>query len=79
MSTLDKDNRFSGFYLPGPAAGYSELLTSPLEGSQQDTELVPQPTFSFIVNWKLQGRQQEDIILQVGIPAGHRVTLCVST
>uniref|UniRef100_A0A8C9MGF4 Avidin n=1 Tax=Serinus canaria TaxID=9135 RepID=A0A8C9MGF4_SERCA len=48
------DNRFSGFYLPGPAAGYSELLTSPLEGSQQDTELISQPTFSFTVNWKLQ-------------------------
>uniref|UniRef100_A0A8C9MGE7 Avidin-like n=1 Tax=Serinus canaria TaxID=9135 RepID=A0A8C9MGE7_SERCA len=54
VSTLDKDNRFSGFYLPGPAAGYSELLTSPLEGSQQDTELISQPTFSFTVNWKLQ-------------------------
>uniref|UniRef100_A0A8U8B1I6 Avidin n=1 Tax=Geospiza parvula TaxID=87175 RepID=A0A8U8B1I6_GEOPR len=50
VSTLNEDNRFSGFYLPGPAAGYSELLTSPLEGSQQDTELVPQPTFSFTVN-----------------------------
>ncbi|XP_058680289.1 avidin-like isoform X1 [Ammospiza nelsoni] len=54
VSTLNKDNRFSGFYQPGPAAGYPELLTSPLEGSQQDTELVPQPTFSFTVNWKLQ-------------------------
>ncbi|NWT73690.1 AVID protein, partial [Prunella fulvescens] len=54
VSTLDKDNRFSGFYLPGPAAGYSELLTSPLEGSQQDAGLVPQPTFSFTVNWRLQ-------------------------
>ncbi|XP_032941791.1 avidin-like [Catharus ustulatus] len=52
--TLDKDNRFSGFYLPGPAAGNSELLTSPLEGSQQDTELSPQPIFSFTVNWQLR-------------------------
>ncbi|XP_056370680.1 avidin-like [Oenanthe melanoleuca] len=51
--TLEKDNRFSGFYLPGPAAGSSELLTSPLEGSQQDTGLAPQPTFSFTVNWRL--------------------------
>lgn len=64
VSTLDKDNRFSGFYLPGPAAGYSELLTSPLEGSQQDTGLVPQPTFSFTVNWRLRGRQHEAVILQ---------------
>ncbi|XP_066038419.1 avidin-like [Chamaea fasciata] len=54
VSTLDKDNRFSGFYLPGAAAGYSELLTSPLEGSQQDTEMVPQPIFSFTVNWRLR-------------------------
>lgn len=66
VSTLDKDNRFSGFYLPGPASGYSELLTSPLEGSQQDTGLVPQPIFSFTVNWRLQGRQHWTTILQRG-------------
>ncbi|NWV08884.1 AVID protein, partial [Ptilonorhynchus violaceus] len=54
VSTLGKDSRFSGSYLPGPAAGDSELLTSPLEGSQQDAGLVPQPTFSFIVNWQLR-------------------------
>ncbi|XP_023799983.1 avidin-like [Cyanistes caeruleus] len=52
--TLDKDSRFSGFYLPGPAAGDSQLLTSPLEGSQQDTGLVPQPIFFFTVNWRLR-------------------------
>ncbi|NXY22781.1 AVID protein, partial [Atrichornis clamosus] len=51
MYSLGKDSRFSGTYLPGPAAGNSELLTSPLEGSQQDAGLVPQPTFSFTVNW----------------------------
>lgn len=77
VSTLDKDNRFSGFYLPGPAAGDSELLTSPLEGSQQDTRLVPQPTFYFTVNWQLRGRQQGAIIL-ARMPAGHRVTLCLT-
>ncbi|XP_041275438.1 avidin-like isoform X1 [Onychostruthus taczanowskii] len=54
VSTLDKDNRFSGFYLPGPAAGYSELFTLPLEGSQQDTGLVSQPIFFFTVSWRLQ-------------------------
>uniref|UniRef100_A0A8C5X7M9 Avidin n=1 Tax=Malurus cyaneus samueli TaxID=2593467 RepID=A0A8C5X7M9_9PASS len=54
VSTLGKDSRFSGSYLPGPAAGNSELLTSPLEGSQQDTGLFPQPTFSFTVNWRLR-------------------------
>ncbi|KAM6289896.1 avidin-like [Aegotheles albertisi] len=52
--TLGKDGSFSGSYLPGPTAGNSEILTSPLEGSQQDAELVPQPTFSFTVHWKLQ-------------------------
>ncbi|KAM6294049.1 avidin-like [Aegotheles albertisi] len=52
--TLGKDGSFSGSYLPGPAAGNSEILTSPLEGSQQDAELVLQPTFSFTVHWKLQ-------------------------
>ncbi|NXQ58386.1 AVID protein, partial [Anthoscopus minutus] len=54
---LDKDNRFSGFYLPGPAGGDSELLSSPLEGSQQDAGLVPQPTFFFTVNWQLRDSQ----------------------
>ncbi|NWU41247.1 AVID protein, partial [Hylia prasina] len=63
VSTLDKDNRFSGFYLPGPAAGYPELLTSPLEGSQQDTGLVPQPIFSFTVNWQLQETARTTVFL----------------
>ncbi|NWW32068.1 AVID protein, partial [Panurus biarmicus] len=57
VSTLDKDNRFSGSYLHGPAAGNSEFLSSPLEGSQQDPELAPQPTFSFTVNWRLRDSQ----------------------
>ncbi|NXN82474.1 AVID protein, partial [Bombycilla garrulus] len=63
VSTLDEDNRFSGFYLPGPGAGSSELLTSPLQGSQQDTGLAPQPTFSFTVNWKLRGTTQTTVFL----------------
>ncbi|NXA82744.1 AVID protein, partial [Thryothorus ludovicianus] len=63
VSTLDKGNRFSGVYLPGPAAGNSELLTSPLEGSQQDTELVPQPIFSFTVNWRLRETAQTTVFL----------------
>ncbi|NXS73016.1 AVID protein, partial [Pandion haliaetus] len=54
VSVLGKDGRFSGSYLPGPAAGNPEILTSPLEGSQQDARLVLQPTFSFIVRWQLQ-------------------------
>ncbi|XP_068279973.1 avidin-like [Nyctibius grandis] len=54
VSVLGKDGRFSGSYLPGPAAGDSEILTSPLEGSQQDAWLVPQPTFSFTVHWRLR-------------------------
>ncbi|NXU37607.1 AVID protein, partial [Drymodes brunneopygia] len=60
---LDKDNRFSGFYLPGPAAGDSELLTSPLEGSQQDAGLVPQPTFSFAVDWRLRETARTTVFL----------------
>ncbi|KAM6187711.1 avidin-like [Sarcoramphus papa] len=54
VSVLGKDGSFSGSYLPGPAAGNSEILTSPLEGSQQDARLVPQPTFSFTVRWRLR-------------------------
>ncbi|NXY56083.1 AVID protein, partial [Callaeas wilsoni] len=61
VSTLDK--RFSGFYLPGPAAGDSELLTSPLEGSQQDIGLVPQPIFSFTVNWRLRETARTTVFL----------------
>ncbi|KAM6036250.1 avidin-like [Theristicus caerulescens] len=57
VSVLGEDGRFSGSYLPGPAAGDSEILTSPLEGSQQDAGLVPQPTFSFTVHWRLQGSE----------------------
>ncbi|NXA93077.1 AVID protein, partial [Melanocharis versteri] len=63
VSTLDKDNRFSGFYQPGRAAGDSELLNSPLEGSQQDTGLVPQPTFSFTVNWRLRETARTTVFL----------------
>ncbi|NXT24317.1 AVID protein, partial [Syrrhaptes paradoxus] len=54
VSVLGKDGSFSGSYLPGPAAGNFKILTSPLEGSQQDAELVPHPTFSFTVHWQLQ-------------------------
>ncbi|NWV42821.1 AVID protein, partial [Grantiella picta] len=63
VSTLGKDRRFSGSYLPGPAAGNSELLTSPLEGSQQDTGLVQQPTFSFTVNWQLRETARTTVFL----------------
>ena len=66
VSVLGKDGSFSGSYLPGPAAGNSEILTSPLEGSQQDARLVPQPTFSFTVRWRLRGRQEGAITLQWG-------------
>ncbi|NXS47186.1 AVID protein, partial [Balaeniceps rex] len=52
VSVLGKDGSFSGSYLPGPAVGDSEILSSPLEGSQQDAGLVPQPTFSFTVHWR---------------------------
>ncbi|XP_009871532.1 PREDICTED: avidin-like [Apaloderma vittatum] len=44
---------------PGPAAGSSEILTSPLEGSQQDAALVPQPIFSFTVHWQLRDSETE--------------------
>ncbi|XP_014809388.1 PREDICTED: avidin-like [Calidris pugnax] len=54
VSVLGKDGSFSGSYLPGPATRDSEILTSPLEGSQQDARLVPQPTFSFTVHWQLR-------------------------
>ncbi|XP_069736977.1 avidin-like [Phaenicophaeus curvirostris] len=54
VSVLSEDGRFSGSYLPGPAAGGPEILTSALEGSQQDAGVVPQPTFSFTVHWRLQ-------------------------
>ncbi|KFV11226.1 Avidin, partial [Tauraco erythrolophus] len=54
VSILSKDGRFSGSYLPGFAARDPKILTSPLEGSQQDAGLVPQPTFSFTVQWQLR-------------------------
>ncbi|XP_009941925.1 avidin [Opisthocomus hoazin] len=54
VSILSKDGSFSGSYLPGPAASDPKILTSPLEGSQQDAGLVPQPTFSFTVHWRLR-------------------------
>ncbi|NXY90526.1 AVID protein, partial [Alcedo cyanopectus] len=63
ISVLSKDGSFSGSYLPGPAAGNSEILTSPLEGSQQDTELVLQPIFSFTVHWQLQETAQTTAFL----------------
>ncbi|NWR89531.1 AVID protein, partial [Furnarius figulus] len=63
VSTLDKDSRFSGSYLPGTATGDSEILTSPLEGSQQDAGLVPQPIFSFTVHWQLQETAQTTVFL----------------
>ncbi|NWQ83913.1 AVID protein, partial [Columbina picui] len=56
VSVLSKDGRFSGSYLPGSAASDPQILTSPLEGSQQDTGLVPQPTFSFTVHWRLRAQ-----------------------
>ncbi|NXW60134.1 AVID protein, partial [Eurystomus gularis] len=56
VSVLGKDGSFSGSYLPGPATSDSKMLTSPLEGSQQDTGMVPHPTFSFTVHWRLQAR-----------------------
>ncbi|NXU85129.1 AVID protein, partial [Xiphorhynchus elegans] len=56
VSTLDKESRFSGSYLLGPAVGDSEILISPLEGSQQDAGLVPQPIFSFTVHWQIQAQ-----------------------
>ncbi|KFZ69494.1 Avidin, partial [Podiceps cristatus] len=52
VSILSKDGSFSGSYLPGPAASDPKILTSPLQGSQQDAGLVPQPTFSFTVHWQ---------------------------
>ncbi|XP_059689406.1 avidin-like [Gavia stellata] len=54
VSVLSKDGSFSGSYLLGPADSDSKILTSPLEGSQQDAGLVPQPTFSFTVWWRLR-------------------------
>ncbi|NXA06449.1 AVID protein, partial [Sapayoa aenigma] len=63
VSTLGKDGRFSGSYLPGPVTGHSEILTSPLVGSQQDVGLVPQPTFSFTVHWQLQETDQTTVFL----------------
>lgn len=62
--TVGKDGSFSGSYLPGPAAGNSEILSSPLKGSQQDVGLVLQPIFSFTVHWQHRGKQEGDITLQ---------------
>ncbi|NWX80548.1 AVID protein, partial [Alca torda] len=63
VSILGKDGSFSGSYLPGPAAGDSKILTSPLEGSQQDAGLVPQPIFSFTVRWQLQETARTTVFL----------------
>ncbi|NWU92734.1 AVID protein, partial [Upupa epops] len=57
VSALGEDGSFSGSYTPGPAAGGSEILPSPLRGAQQDAGLVPQPTFSFTVRWQLPGSE----------------------
>ncbi|XP_054666877.1 avidin-like [Grus americana] len=54
VSILGEDGSFSGSYLPGSAASNPEILTSPLEGFQQDAGLVQQPTFSFTVRWRLR-------------------------
>ncbi|XP_010159099.1 PREDICTED: avidin-like [Eurypyga helias] len=54
VSILSKDGSFSGSYLPGPADGDPDIFTSPLEGSQQDAGLVPNPTFSFTVRWQFR-------------------------
>lgn len=66
VSVLGEDGSFSGSYLPGSAASNPEILTSPLEGFQQDAGLVQQPTFSFTVRWRLRGRQEGAIALQQG-------------
>ncbi|XP_009333095.1 PREDICTED: avidin-like [Pygoscelis adeliae] len=63
---LGKAGRFSGSSLPGPAAGSSEILTSPLEGSQQDVGLVLQPTFSFTVRWRLRGTETAQMTAFLG-------------
>ncbi|NXK11080.1 AVID protein, partial [Herpetotheres cachinnans] len=63
VSVLSKDGSFSGSYLPGSASGNSKIPTSPLEGSQQDAGLVPQPTFSFTVHWQLQDTAQTTVFL----------------
>ncbi|KAM6226950.1 avidin-like isoform 2-T2 [Spheniscus humboldti] len=66
ISVLGKDGSFSGSYLPGPATSNSKILTSPLEGSQQDAGLVPQPTFSFTVHWRLQGTETAQMTAFLG-------------
>ncbi|NXH14977.1 AVID protein, partial [Bucco capensis] len=58
VSVLGKDSSFSGSFLPGPATDDSKILPSPLEGSQQDVGVVPQPIFSFTVHWQLQESAQ---------------------
>ncbi|NXA32442.1 AVID protein, partial [Eudromia elegans] len=52
---LEPDGSFRGSYLPGSAAGDSQLLASPLKGMQQDTALAAQPVFSFVVHWRQRG------------------------
>ncbi|NXJ36318.1 AVID protein, partial [Ciconia maguari] len=63
VSILSKDGSFSSSYLPGPAASDPEILTSLLEGSQQDVGLVSQPTFSFIVHWQHRERDRTTTFL----------------
>lgn len=79
VSVLGKDGSFSGSYLPGPAAGNSEILTSPLKGSQQDVALVSQPIFFFTVHWRLQGRQEGVVPPHLGSHGHCRVALCLTT
>ncbi|XP_027584101.1 avidin-like [Pipra filicauda] len=66
VSTLGEDGRFSGSYLPGSATGDSEILTLPLEGSQQDAGLVPQPIFSFTMHWRLQDSETAQTTVFLG-------------
>ncbi|NXK80132.1 AVID protein, partial [Amazona guildingii] len=61
--TVGKDGSFSGSYLPGPAAGNSEILSSPLKGSQQDVRLILQPIFSFTVDWQHRDTTQMSVFL----------------
>ncbi|KFQ36015.1 Avidin, partial [Mesitornis unicolor] len=63
VSVLGKDGSFSGSYLPASAASNLKILSSPLEGSQQDAGLAPQPIFSFVVHWWLQGTAQTTVFL----------------
>ncbi|XP_074991838.1 avidin-like [Calonectris borealis] len=66
VSVLSKDSIFSSSYLLGPAAVNPKILTSPLEGSQQDAGLVSQPTFSFTVHWQLRNSERDRMTIFLG-------------